>query len=183
MSSSLSSSSDFTRDVCTGDAAVGTGEGTAKSFESATAANALFRDRGRSPFAEPFCDGGRSVFNKPSIFDSVFWIVSETSESLAETAAASLLRVRDGGRSASTGSFLETSGDVALPIGASSLFLSVVFSAPRGAFSREGGFFFFAFFGFLSSSFRTSSFSFCFADEEFFKSLAFFLRCSSYSVR
>ena len=87
------------------------------------------------------------------------------------------------GRSASSppvlfGSFLETSGDVALPIGASSLFLSVVFSAPNGAFSREGGFLFFAFFGFLSSSFRTSSFSFCFADEEFLRSLAFFLRCS-----
>ena len=75
------------------------------------------------------------------------------------------------------GSFLDTSGDVAFPIGASSLFLSVVFSAPSGAFSSVG-FFFFAFFGFLSSSFRTSSFSFCFADEEFLRSLAFFLRCS-----
>ena len=95
LSSSLSSSSDFTRDVCTGDAAVGTGDGTANSFESATAANALFRERGRSPLAEPFCDGGRSVFNRPSIFVSVFWIVSETSLSEAETAAASLLRVRD----------------------------------------------------------------------------------------
>ena len=77
------------------------------------------------------------------------------------------------------GSFLAT-GDAAL-MGASSLFLSVVFSAPSGAFSRA--FFFFAFFGFLSSSFRTSSFSFCFADfcfavDEFLRSLAFFLRCS-----
>ena len=95
LSSSRSSSSDFTRDVCTGDDDVGFGEGTAKSFESATAANALFRDRGRSPLLEPFCDGGLSLFNRPSIFVSVFWIVSETSESLAETAAASLLRVRD----------------------------------------------------------------------------------------
>ena len=95
MSSSLSSSSDFTKDVCTGDAAVGTGDGTAKSFESATAASARFLERGRSPLAEPFCEGGRSLLSRPSIFDSVFWIVSETSESLAETAAASLLRVRD----------------------------------------------------------------------------------------
>ena len=106
--------------------------------------------------------------------------------------------MRDGGRSASSppvrvgsffaagassppvlfGSFLETSGDVAFPIGASSLFLSVVFRAPSGAFSSEGGFFFFAFFGFLSSNLRTSSFSFCFADDEFLRSLAFFLRCS-----
>ena len=101
--------------------------------------------------------------------------------------------MRDGGRSASSppvrfgrssspppvrfGSFLETSGDVALPMGASSLFLSVVFSAPNGAFSSVG-FFFFAFFGFLSSNLRTSSFSFCFADDEFLRSLAFFLRCS-----
>ena len=89
--------------------------------------------------------------------------------------------VRDGGRSASSppvrvGSFLETSGDVAWPMGASSLFLSVVFSAPSGAFSRA--LFFFAFLGFLSSNLRTSSFSFCFADDEFLRSLAFFLRCS-----
>ena len=95
LSSSLSSSSECTKDVCTGDAAVGTGDGTANSFESATAANALFRERGRSPFAEPFCDGGRSVVNRPSIFVSVLWIASETSLSEAETAAASLLRVRD----------------------------------------------------------------------------------------
>ena len=100
--------------------------------------------------------------------------------------------MRDGGRSASSppvlfgslssppvlfGSFLANSGDFE-PIGASSLFLSAVFSAPKGAFSREGGFFFFAFFGFLSSNLRTSSFSFCFADDEFLRSLAFFLRCS-----
>ena len=102
MSSSLSNSRDVTRDVCTGDDDVGFGEGTAKSFESATAASALFRDRGRSPLLEPFCDGGRSVFNRPSIFVSVLWIVAETSLSEAETAAASLLRVRDGGRSASS---------------------------------------------------------------------------------
>ena len=95
MSSSRSSSSDFTKDVCTGDAAVGLGEGTANSFESATAASALFLERGRSPLLEPFWDGGRSLFNRPSILVSVFWIVSETSESDAETAAASLLRVRD----------------------------------------------------------------------------------------
>ena len=72
------------------------------------------------------------------------------------------------------GSFLAT-GDAAL-MGASSLFLSVVFSAPSGAVSRA--FFFLAFLGFLSSNLRTSSFSFCFADEEFLRSLAFFLRCS-----
>ena len=79
------------------------------------------------------------------------------------------------------GAFLAAGGDVE-PIGASSLFLSD-FSAPKGAFSREGafssvGFFLFAFFGFLSSSFLTSSFSFCFAVDEFLRSLAFFLRCS-----
>ena len=65
------------------------------------------------------------------------------------------------------GAFLAAGGDVE-PIGASSLFLSD-FSAPKGAFSREGafssvGFFFLAFLGFLSSNLRTSSFSFCFAD-------------------
>jgi hypothetical protein len=87
--------------------------------------------------------------------------------------------VRDGGRSASSppvrvGSFLTSprwspvrvgsfvaTGEVAFPIGANSLFLSV-FSAPSGAFSRA--FFLFAFLGFLSSNLRTSSFSFCFAD-------------------
>ena len=118
------------------------------------------------------------MFNRPSIFVSVLWIVAETSLSEAETAAASLLRVRDGGLSSSpvrvgsfltsprwspvrVGSFLAIVGDVA-PMGASSLFLSVVFSAPSGAFSRA--FFFLAFLGFLSSNLRTSSFSFCFAD-------------------
>ena len=70
-------------------------EDGSSSMRSATAASALFRERGRSPFAEPFCDGGRSVFNRPSIFVSVLWIASETSLSEAETAAASLLRVRD----------------------------------------------------------------------------------------
>ena len=35
------------------------------------------------------------MFNRPSIFVSVLWIVAETSLSEAETAAASLLRVRD----------------------------------------------------------------------------------------
>ena len=73
------------------------------------------------------------------------------------------------------GSFLDT-GEVALPMGASSLFLSVPFSAPSGAVSRA--FFFLALLGFLSSSFLTSSFSFCFAVDEFLRSLAFFLRCS-----
>ncbi len=73
------------------------------------------------------------------------------------------------------GSFLDIVGDVE-PMGASSLFLSAL-RAPKGSFDRVG-FFFFAFFGFLSSSFLTSSFSFCFAVDEFFRSLAFFLRCS-----
>ena len=94
--------------------------------------------------------------------------------------------VRDGGRSASSppvrvGSFLTSprwspvrvgslaTGDAAL-MGASSLFLSVVLSAPSGAVSRA--FFFLALFGFLSSNLRTSSFSFCFAD----------LRGASYSL-